>query len=54
MNVVEHDSIDDDLCPEGTAFLQFVGDNTDHDLATIDGKNTHHGLRAIAISCILP
>ena len=50
MNVVTHDSIDDDLCPEGTSFLQFVGDNTDHDLATIDGKNTHHGLGAIAIA----
>ena len=28
----------------------FVGDNTDHDLATMDGKNTHHGLGSIAIS----
>ena len=27
-----------------------VGDNTDHDLATMDGKNTHHGLGSIAIS----
>ena len=26
----------------------FVGDNTDHGLATLDGKNTHHGLGCIA------
>ena len=49
-NVVKHDSIEDIICPEGTAFLQFVGDNTDHDIATIDGKNTHHGLGSIAIA----
>lgn len=37
------------ICPDGTAFLQFVADNTDHDISTIDGKNTH-GLRSIAIA----
>ena len=30
--------------------MQYVGDNTDHDTATIDGKNTHHGLGSIAIA----
>ena len=27
-----------------------MSDNTDHDMATIDGKNTHHGLGSIAIA----
>ena len=30
--------------------MQYVGDNTDHDTATIDGNNTHHGLGSIAIA----
>ena len=30
--------------------MQYVGDNTDHDTATIDDKNTHHGLGSIAIA----
>ena len=38
------------MCPEGTSFLQFVSDNTDHDLATLDGKQTHHGLGSLAIA----
>ena len=29
--------------------MQYVGDNTNHDIATIDGKNTHHSLGSIAI-----
>ena len=49
-NVVKNDTVDDIVCPDGTAFLQFVADNTDHDLATIDGKKTHHGLGSIAIA----
>ena len=31
-------------CTQGTTFLQYVGDNTDHKTFTIDGKNTHHDL----------
>jgi len=27
-----------------------VSDNTDHDLATLDGKQTHHGLGSLAIA----
>ena len=27
-----------------------MSDNTDHDLATIDGKNTYHGLGSINIA----
>lgn len=37
-NVVKHDSANDVACPQGTTFLQYVGDNTDHNTATIDGK----------------
>lgn len=37
-NIVKHDTIEEILCPYETAFLQYVGDNTDHDLATVDGK----------------
>ena len=47
---MKHDKINNILCPEGTTSIQFVGDNTDHDLATIDGKNTHHGLGSISIA----
>lgn len=49
-NVVKHDDINSVMCPLETEFLQYVGDNTDHDIATVDGKNTHHGLGAIAIA----
>lgn len=38
------------IYPEGTTFLQFVADNTDHDMATLDGKKTHHGLGSMAIA----
>ena len=47
---MKHDPAIGVVCPHGTTFLQFVGDNTDHDVATIDGKNTHHGLGSIAIA----
>ena len=49
-NVVQHDITTEVICPPGTTYLQYVGDNTDHDTATIDGKNTHHGLGSIAIA----
>ena len=38
------------ICPEGTTFLQFVADNTDRDMATLDGKETHHELESITIA----
>lgn len=47
---MKHDTIDEIISVEGTSFLQFVADNTDHDIATVDGKNTHHGLGSIAIA----
>ena len=49
-NVVKHDKTDEIICPDGASFLQFVSDNTDHDLAILDGQNTHHGLGTIAIA----
>ena len=47
---MKHDPIQEIICPDGTELLQFVGDNTDHDLDTVDGKKTHHGLGSIAIA----
>jgi len=32
-NIVAHDSVDEVVCPLGTTFMQYVGDNTDHDIA---------------------
>ncbi|XP_057301367.1 uncharacterized protein LOC130635869 [Hydractinia symbiolongicarpus] len=49
-NVIKHDTSNEVVCPEGTTFLQFVSDNTDHDLATLDGKQTHHGLGSLAVA----
>ena len=49
-NVVQHDITTEVMCPPGTTYLQYVGDNTDHDTATIEDKNTHHGLGSIAIA----
>ena len=49
-NVVKHDKSDQIMRPEGTSFLQYVSDNSDVDLATLDGKHTHHGLGSLAIA----
>ena len=49
-NIVKHDSTEEVICPYETNFLQFAGDNRDHNLATVDGKNTRHGLGSIAIA----
>ena len=47
---MKHDSANDVACPQGTTFLQYVGDNTDHNTSTINGKNTHRGLGSILIA----
>ena len=44
------DATEEVICPCENSFLQFVGNNTDHDLANFDGENTHHGLASIAIT----
>ena len=38
--MVKHDKTDEIICPDKTSFLQFVSDNTDQNLATLDGQNT--------------
>ena len=30
------------------SFITFVGDNVDHNTATLDGKETFHGMRVVA------
>ena len=49
-NVVKHDKLDEIMCPDGASFHEFVSDNTNHDLATLDSQNTHHSLEIIAIA----
>ena len=48
-SVIQYDDSDDIAIAHGDTFLQYVGDNTDHDTNTIDGKNTHHGLGSILL-----
>ena len=48
--MVKHDDVDEIVHPGDTSLHQYVSDNTDHDMATLDGKNTHHGLGSIAIA----
>ena len=45
-----YDATEEVICPCENSFLQFVGNNIDHDLANFDGENTHHGLASIAIT----
>ena len=49
-NIVKHDATEEVICPYETTFLQFAGDNTDHDLATVDEKNTYHGVSSSALT----
>ena len=37
------------IYPDGASFFQFFSDITGHNLATFNGKNTHHGLSTIVI-----
>ena len=34
--------------PDGNCLVQYVADNVDHNIRTIDGKNTFHGMGIIA------
>ena len=47
-HIVKHVS-DKVIYPHATTTWQFFGDNTDRNLVTVDGKNTHYGLGFIAI-----
>ena len=46
---MKHDVSEGVIFPEGTKFLQFVADNTDHDMAALDGRRAHHVLGSITI-----
>ena len=46
-NCVAPDMLGEDIDPSSTALL-FVGDNVDHNIITIDGKGTFHGMGMIA------
>ena len=47
--IVKYDKIDEVIYPDGTLFLQFVSDNTDHDMETIDGEKYSPWTRIFAI-----
>ena len=46
---MKHDVSAEVIFPEGTKFLQFVADNTDHDMAALNGGGTHHVMGSITI-----
>ncbi len=47
-SVIQSESLDNLLAP-GT-YTQWVADNVDHNVATLDGKGTFHGMGIIAVS----
>ena len=47
---MKHDFTNDVTCAQVTTFLQYIGDNTDHNISTIDRKNTYHGLGSIPVA----
>ena len=49
-SVIQIENIDEVIIPKPNSIIQYVADNTDRDICTLDGKNTHHGLRTIAIA----
>ena len=49
-SVIQNENIDVVVILNPDSFIQHVVDNTDHDVCTLDGKNTHHGLGTIAIA----
>ena len=50
-SVIQHESLDSLLAEyfPGT-FTQWVADNVDHNVATLDGLGTFHGMGMIAVS----
>ena len=44
---VHYDATTEVICPPGTTCFQYVGDNTDYNVSTIDGN---HGVASIAIA----
>ena len=49
-NIIKHDETGEIIYPESTSFLQYVSDNTDHNIARLDNKGIHHALASIAIA----
>ena len=49
-SVIQNENIDKVAIPNPDSFIQYVADNTDLDICTLDGKNTHHWLGTIAIA----
>ena len=49
-NVVKHNGSGEIIYPKGSSFLQYVSDNTDHNITTLDGKDTHHGPGSTAMA----
>ena len=47
---MKHNVSEEVIFPESKTFLQFVADCTDHDMAALDGGETHHGLASVAIA----
>ena len=47
---VEIDETNNDYAEDEGGFVQFVGDNLDHNIATLTGKGTFHGMGIISIS----
>jgi len=50
-SVLHYDSeLQSTAAPFPSNFTQFVADNVDHNVATLDGKGTFHGMGLIAVS----
>ena len=47
---MKHNVSEEVIFPESKTFLQFVADCTDHDMAALDGGETHHGLASVVIA----
>lgn len=47
-SVLQHDDINNHSKVSSNSFVQWVRDNVDHNLATLDGKKTFHGMGIIA------
>ena len=43
-NIVKHDATEEVICPYETDFLQFVGDNTDHEMEAEMENNLYYEL----------
>ena len=49
-SVILNENINNTVTLNTDSFIQYVADNTDHDMCKLGGKNTHHGLAATALA----